>query len=702
MIAPDPGGVPAHLTETAHWVLWRTETRINRNTGETETTKPPISYHTSKKCDVTDPRTWTGFAEVAGALDKSRAWDGFGFVLGPVVEHEEQVIGLDADECLDEEGALADWAKPFLTAFGSYTEHSPGGRGLKCIARIRAADMPMVRQLLDIAAGDREQARTVIYGEKTAGRHAPGVQFFLGRRYFTITGRHWTPSPEDVTVLTVGQVAQIATLFGPRKKTSDTPTGQRDGDDATEPDEAALNDQLGAAFVRNPRLRERWEGGTAGLNDTSRSGFDMSITALLIAEGFAKGETLAALCRFQHGKVDEEDPRYFERMWQRSTASPRGDREPPDDWEEQHPPHDGEDASQSTPGYGNQTAMTRRGRIHPGDDFMTGFTPPDWLIEGIVQRGRLYACTSLTGHGKTAVWLFIACMIHAGSMVGHLDGAKGNVLILAGENPEDLKARMHGMAAYHKLKPGQFPYVLPATFPMTDEEVDALIAEIVGLGIPFSLIVGDTASSFFPGDDENDNVQAGAYARTLRRLTLEVPGNPTVVALCHPVKSAQKGNLLPRGGGAFLNELDGNLTLWSESQGEVTELHWQGKIRGPDFVPLSFRLRPVPTGFADRKDRDVMTIVAEPMSEEAATEHKKLTLANTDVVLRMLKEHPEWSHAQMAREAGWVDEDDQPLRGRVQRAFNSLAKDKLIEKKRDNAPWTLTSNGEVVAKGGNP
>lgn len=340
------------------------------------------------------------------------------------------------------------------------------------------------------------------------------------------------------------------------------------------------------------------------------------------------------------------------------------------------------------------------GRILLGDDFMTGFEPPDWLIDGIVQRGKLYACTSLTGHGKTAVWLYIACMIHAGRMVGNLDAIKGNVLYLAGENPEDLKARMHGMVGTFKLKPMQLPYVLPATFPMSSEEVDALIREIKALDVPITLIVGDTASSFFPGDDENDNVQAGAYARTLRRLTLEVPGNPTVVALCHPVKNAAKSNLLPRGGGAFLNELDVNLTLWSESQGEVTELHWQGKIRGPDFAPFGFRLNPVPTGFIDRKDRPVMTIVAEPMSEEALAEHKKQTLANTDVVLKLLRSHPDWSWSQMAREVGWID-GDQPLKGRVQRAIASLSKDKLIERKRDNAPWTLTPKGEEVIAGNN-
>jgi hypothetical protein len=45
------------------------------------------------------------------------------------------------------------------------------------------------------------------------------------------------------------------------------------------------------------------------------------------------------------------------------------------------------------------------------------------------------------------------------------------------------------------------------------------------------------------------------------------------VALCHPTKGASRGNLLLHGGGAFLNELDGNLANWFHGPGEVTELH---------------------------------------------------------------------------------------------------------------------------------
>ena len=342
--------------------------------------------------------------------------------------------------------------------------------------------------------------------------------------------------------------------------------------------------------------------------------------------------------------------------------------------------------------------QSQSGRILTGGAFISSFVPPDWLIDGVIQAGRLYACTSLTGHGKTAAWLFNACMVQAGRMISNLDVSQGNVLYLAGENPEDLKARMHGMVGAYKLEQGQLPYVLPGNFPLNEAEAEALKRNIVGLGVPLTMIVGDTASSFFPGDDENDNVQAGQYARTCRSFT-ECHGHPAVVLLAHPTKNASRGNLLPRGGGAFVAELDGNLTLWSEAMGEVTEMHWQGKIRGPDFAPLGYRLRSVPTGFADRRDRPVMTIVAEPMSEEAVADHTKQTLANEDVVLRALRDHPEWSWAQIARNTGWVDDGDQPEKWKVGRTIRSLAEDKLIDRRRKNEKWRLTEKGQKAIEG---
>ena len=70
----------------------------------------------------------------------------------------------------------------------------------------------------------------------------------------------------------------------------------------------------------------------------------------------------------------------------------------------------------------------------------------------------------------------------------------------------DLSSRL----SPYKLKPAHLPYVLPGNFPLNDQEVEVLKREIAALRVPIALLVGDTASSFFPGDDENNNVQAGA------------------------------------------------------------------------------------------------------------------------------------------------------------------------------------------------
>ena len=66
-------------------------------------------------------------------------------------------------------------------------------------------------------------------------------------------------------------------------------------------------------------------------------------------------------------------------------------------------------------------------------------------------------------------------MIHAGRKIGHIDAEQGNALIIPGENPEDMKARMLGMARAEGLRTKQLPYILPGAFPMTEEAAELLI-----------------------------------------------------------------------------------------------------------------------------------------------------------------------------------------------------------------------------------
>src|SRR5262249_11879546 len=161
-----------------------------------------------------------------------------------------------------------------------------------------------------------------------------------------------------------------------------------------------------------------------------------------------------------------------------------------------------------------------------------------------------------------------------------------------------------------------------------------------------SLVLVDTSSAYFEGEDENHNKQAGDHARLLRGLTT-LPGGPCVVVACHPPKNANEANLQPRGGGAFIAEMDGNLTAKND-EGSV-EFHWQGKFRGPDFAPISFELRQVThQDLKDQKGRLLPTIVARHLSETAKEDVAKANNANSIELIKLTAKNFNASHAALA------------------------------------------------------
>jgi hypothetical protein len=207
-----------------------------------------------------------------------------------------------------------------------------------------------------------------------------------------------------------------------------------------------------------------------------------------------------------------------------------------------------------------------------------------------------------------------------------------------------------------------------------------------------ALVVIDTTAAYFEGNEENSNTQAGNYARMQRSLIETLPGDPTILALCHPVKNAADDNLLPRGGGAYLNEVDGNLTV-SQDDG-VVQLYWQGKFRGPDFAPVAFHLRSVThERLKDSKGRLIPTVIADHMSDTAVEEFKKITLSNEDTVLRLLAADGSLSFANIAGRAGWFSSrDGKPNKSMAQRCVARLKNEKLIRKTRAGW-WKLTDAG---------
>jgi hypothetical protein len=211
---------------------------------------------------------------------------------------------------------------------------------------------------------------------------------------------------------------------------------------------------------------------------------------------------------------------------------------------------------------------------------------------------------------------------------------------------------------------------------------------------PFALVVVDTSVVFFEGKDENDNVQAVAHGRTMRSLT-ELAGGPTTLVNCHPTKNATAENLLPRGGGAFANELDGNLTCTKREK--IAELHYQGKFRGADFAPIPFLLTAGTNDMLkDSKGRSIGTVTARPLGQDEKAAHDAAAGRNEDRVLKLIVDQPGLSIADMAKALGWVYATGEPDKSRTQRALKALAEDGFA--KMNAGRWEATKAGRQKAK----
>jgi hypothetical protein len=337
----------------------------------------------------------------------------------------------------------------------------------------------------------------------------------------------------------------------------------------------------------------------------------------------------------------------------------------------------------------NGSGALKKALILSSGEFVRQFKKPDYLIDGILLRSFLYSFTALTGVGKTAIALLIAHSVALGRPIGEIDVTKGRVLYLVGENPDDLRMRWMAMSEIFSFDDGNIDvFFVAGIFNIADMRT-RIAAELTAIG-GVSLIIVDTSAAYFDGTEENSNTELGNYARMLRTL-VEMPGAPTVLVLCHPVKNATRENLLPRGGGAFLNEVDGNLVAYGDRP--LAELHWQGKFRGPDFEPIQFEMILAKSErVKDSKDRIVPTVAARFISSKEQADRTKEKATDQDRLLNTMLEHEGASLAALAEEMDWRLANGDPNKMRVKRLLEPLKGEKLVSIFRGT--WTLTPSGK--------
>jgi hypothetical protein len=149
-------------------------------------------------------------------------------------------------------------------------------------------------------------------------------------------------------------------------------------------------------------LRLRWEGDTDGLRDTSRSGLDMALTALLAHRAFTDAEIFAILIEFSHGKADERSGKYVARMIAKARQ------------------------------HGDAKAEPTDGAVVYRSVADIRAEPVIWLWSQRIARGKPSLIVGDPGLGKSQLTVSLAAIVSSGGAFP--DGTKaerGNVVILS-------------------------------------------------------------------------------------------------------------------------------------------------------------------------------------------------------------------------------------------------------------------------------
>jgi hypothetical protein len=335
-------------------------------------------------------------------------------------------------------------------------------------------------------------------------------------------------------------------------------------------------------------------------------------------------------------------------------------------------------------------------KVHTAKAFLEAFRPIETIIEGLpIPRGGVTAITGMTGSGKTTICAAIELALLTGKPLAGRNVSKGAVLVLAGENPDDyamhLLASMQDAGLTTDELDGLF--VVPGVFALANG-LPALQKATAGRKL--AAVIVDTSVAFNGRGDENGNLEQHDHAVDLRQLAT-LPGNPAVLVLCHPKLNPTKDTLFPRGGGAFMNEIDANLTVWKDPSG-IHALHWCGKIRGASFDPINFEMVNVElAGHRDARGNAIHSVAARHVPDERADAMQAKTLDDENVLLLAMWRNSGASVADLATKCGWTSGTGKPQKSRVARLIETLSAQKLIFKNRSGS-WHLTPQGQKAAE----
>jgi putative DNA primase/helicase len=234
--------IPQTLKELSRWILWRLERRDGSET------KVPYRID-GAKASCTNPNDWTDFATAVSAFDPEK-YNGLGFVL----KREDNIVCIDLDNCIGDDGKICDEAIPIVRIMNSWTEVSQSGKGLHIFVR-----------------GTKPTDKS-----KATPRGFKSLEIYDHARYIAMTGNHLPGTPLEI-IERQNHLIKLCDFYFP--KSESTPT------QAIKPQRDSLTDEEIISLCRKAKNADKFcalydNGDTRAYNnDESRA--DEALACLL-------------------------------------------------------------------------------------------------------------------------------------------------------------------------------------------------------------------------------------------------------------------------------------------------------------------------------------------------------------------------------------------------------------------------------------
>lgn len=368
--------IPEILRQKKAWGLWRYELRSTKD-GKKELTKVPHHPITFSMAKSNKPYTWTSFETAKEWLyrKKYHRLEGLAFFI------IDDIVGVDLDDCRNPDtGEIDSQVQEIIKLFGSYSEISPSGTGIRIFCRGK------------LPPKDRRNGRYEIYDKSSP-------------RFLTVTGNHLPDTPLTVEKRqeTIDQFHQKYIARTHKAQAQKPTTTNMKTEILTSPllkDGRTLR-RIFELTTADPKVKTLWQGNWSG-SFSSQSEADASLVSKLAFYAGPRPEVVDKLFRKSKLYRPKWDEQRGAKTYGEMTLERYCDRKNYYDWSclVEEIVTTWPNSFEETP----QEKMTRVGLIRWEELKAIAAKQQDrWIIKNILEPGTSTVFSGLPFSGKTTV-----------------------------------------------------------------------------------------------------------------------------------------------------------------------------------------------------------------------------------------------------------------------------------------------------------